>query len=331
MLKKIVLGGLLVALIGVLAVGAVIRTVDKTGNVAEARGQGSGRNADAISYVAANGSQTRGGGYGAGGGGGQGRAVSAGVAEPLSEAPAPEDWIVYEGTVVEAPAAGVDMVLQTADGEELLVGTGPGYLETQGFALQTGEQVQVKGFWEDGEFKAGELTRLRDGETVLMRDTYGRPAWSGGYGRGVATTAGTAAGTIEGQGPGTGPSRGQGGISGQSQNNAPIDVPGDGTGTGQAQVDEWVTLSGSIQAVNADEMIVLTRDGQEIVVDGRAWRFAQEQGFTAQVMHSISLTGFYEDGDFEVGQIDDLSTGKSVSLRDTSGRPLWAGRGGRTS
>jgi hypothetical protein len=331
MLKKVVLGGLLVALIGVLAVGAVIRTMDKTGNVAEARGQGNGRSAEGVTYVAANGSQTRGGGNGAGGGGGQGRAVSAGVAEPLSEAPAPEDWIVYEGTVVEAPAAGVDMVLQMADGEELLVGTGPGYLDTQGFALQAGEQVQVKGFWEDGEFKAGELTRLRDGETVLMRDTYGRPAWSGGYGRGVATTAGTTAATLEGQGPGTGPSRGQGGISGQSQGNAPVDVPGDGTGTGQAQVDEWVTLNGTVLSATADEMIVNTTDGQQILVDGRAWRFAQEQAFMAQVGDSVNLTGFYEDGDFEVGQIDDLSSGKSVSLRDESGRPLWAGRGRRSS
>ena len=52
-------------------------------------------------------------------------------------------------------------------------------------------RAQIPG--TDSIFKAGELTRLRDGETVLMRDTYGRPAWSGGYGRGVATTAGTAA------------------------------------------------------------------------------------------------------------------------------------------
>jgi hypothetical protein len=319
MLKKIVLGGLLVALIGVLAVGAVIRTMDKTGNVAEARGQGNGRNSEEATHVAANSGQTRGGGYGAGGG--QGRAVNGTVAEPLSEALAPEDWIVYEGTVVEAPAAGVDMVLQTADGEELLVGTGPGYLETQGLALQTGEQVQVKGFWEDGEFKAGELTRLRDGETVLMRDTYGRPAWSGGYDRGIATSAGT----IEGQGPGTGPSRGQGSYDGEGR----IDAPGDGTGTGQAQVDEWVTMNGVIQTVTADEMIVRTSDGQEILVDGRAWRFAQELGFTAQAGESVSLTGFYEDGDFEVGQI--TASGQSVSLRDESGRPLWAGRGRRSS
>ena len=43
MFKRIVLGTLLVGLIGVLVAGAIIRTVDKTENVAEARGQGRGR------------------------------------------------------------------------------------------------------------------------------------------------------------------------------------------------------------------------------------------------------------------------------------------------
>ena len=51
----------------------------------------------------------------------------------------------------------------------------------------------------------------------------------------------------------------------------------------------------------------------------------------AQAGDSVSLTGFYEDGDFEVGQIDDQTTGQTVSLRDESGRPLWAGRGRRSS
>ena len=43
MLKKVVLGTLLIGLIGILVAGAVIRTVDKTDNVAEARGLGQGQ------------------------------------------------------------------------------------------------------------------------------------------------------------------------------------------------------------------------------------------------------------------------------------------------
>ena len=43
MVRKVALGTLLVGLIGVLLAGAIIRTVDKTENVAEARGVGQGR------------------------------------------------------------------------------------------------------------------------------------------------------------------------------------------------------------------------------------------------------------------------------------------------
>jgi len=53
MLKKIVLGTLLVGLIGILVVGAVIRTMDKTALVAEAHGPGYGRgNGEAGAYAA---------------------------------------------------------------------------------------------------------------------------------------------------------------------------------------------------------------------------------------------------------------------------------------
>lgn len=317
MFKKIVLAGLLVGLIGVLAIGAVIRTMDKTGNVAEARGLGNGRVvAGETAYTAVNSQESRSSGYGAAGG--RGRLVEGGIAEPLSNAAVPQDWITYEGIVLQVPEAGVDMIMQTIDGEELVVGTGPGYLETQGIDLEEGEQVQVQGFWEDGEFKAGELTRLSDGQTVTMRDEYGRPAWSGGYGRGiVGTTLG------EGLEPGIGLNRGQGGISGQSQSNA----PGDRTGTGQAQVEGWLTLEGTAEVATVLEMIVQTTDGQEILVDGRAWRFAQELGFMVAEGDQVRLTGFYENGDFEVGEIQDTTTGQTATLRDENGRPLWAGRG----
>ncbi|MCK4831991.1 MAG: hypothetical protein KAS81_04450, partial [Anaerolineales bacterium] len=47
MLKKIVLGGLLVGLIGTLIVGGVIRTADRLDGAAEASGQGNRRVAEA--------------------------------------------------------------------------------------------------------------------------------------------------------------------------------------------------------------------------------------------------------------------------------------------
>ena len=81
--------------------------------------------------------------------------------------------------MTQAPAAGVDLVVSTAHGQELVVGTGPGYMETQGFTLQVGEQVQVQGYWEDDELKAGQVTRLRDDQTITLRDQDGHPMWAG--------------------------------------------------------------------------------------------------------------------------------------------------------
>ena len=72
MAKRIIRGVLLVGLIGILVAGAIIRTVDKTENVAEARGQGRGRSeVETVQYVAD--TQGRGGGgYGRNGGAGDG-------------------------------------------------------------------------------------------------------------------------------------------------------------------------------------------------------------------------------------------------------------------
>ena len=91
----------------------------------------------------------------------------------------PQDWVVVEGIVVQVPQEGVDLIIETAEGAELQIGTGPNYLETQGFALQAGEEVHVRGYWEDGELKAAELTRLQDGASIALRDEFGRPAWAG--------------------------------------------------------------------------------------------------------------------------------------------------------
>lgn len=321
---KIVSGAVLIGLIVVLLVGAVIRTLDKLGNVAAAQGNGYGHGAGRTAGEASTTSDCcdaeANGEVGAigrlGGSGGYGRSAEGGSL-PAAQAVATGEWVTVEGTVVQEPAAGVDLVVETAQGEQVVVGTGPGYLETQGFALQKGEQVRVQGFWEDGEFKPGTITRLRDGVMIQTRDQYNRPAWSGGYGRGAGAGVGSeqAAGSA------------QGGFGGGGN----VTPPGDETGTGQAQVDEWMTLDGIATAVSADEMTLQTDGGEAVLVDGRAWRFLQEQGMVINARDRLRLTGFYEAGEFQVGSLDNLTTGQSVSIRDESGRPLWTGRGRRGS
>jgi hypothetical protein len=105
---------------------------------------------------------------------------------------------------------------------------------------------------------------------------------------------------------------------------------GDGSGTGQAQVDEWLALEGSVVSADADALVVQTDEGEEIVVENRPWSFAQEQGFVAQPGDLVTLTAFYEDGSVEVGEIANASNGQTVRIRDENGRPMWAGRGRRS-
>jgi hypothetical protein len=165
------------------------------------------------------------------------------------------------------------------------------------------------------------VTRLRDGQSIALRDTLGRPAWAGN-GRQATDQQEAADTTGRGQG-----SQGQGGYAGEGR----TDALGDGTGTGQAQVDEWLTLSAIVVSVDDSALVLQAEGGEQVSVENRPWWFAQEQGLVAQVGDQLTVVGFYEDGEFEVGQIQNLSSGQMVQIREEGGRPLWAGRGRRGS
>ncbi len=294
MFKKIVAGTLLAGLIGILVLGGINRTIDVRAKVAEARGQGSGQGR-------AKGESNERGGYGQGG-------ARNGASErqyPNYQA-APEDWATYEGAVVQAPEDGAELVIVTANGQEVTIGTGPSYMTAQGFTLQAGDMVQVQGYWEDDELKAAQVTRMADGQSIALRDEMGRPAWAGG-GRNAQARQG-----------------GQG-------------ATGDSAGAGQAKAVEWLQFQGIVVSADPDALVVETAAGEEFIVEGRPWWFAQEQGFLAQAGDQVTLAGFYEQGDpltdlgqhLEVGRIENTSNGQTVLIRDENGRPLWAGFGRR--
>jgi hypothetical protein len=117
----------------------------------------------------------------------------------------------------------------------------------------------------------------------------------------------------------------RGGYGGQGRE----DAPGDQTGTGQANLEEWLTLEGTVVSVDADTLVVQTVSGEQVTMENRPWWFAQEQGFSAQVGDQVTLVGFYDGDAFEVGRIESLTIGQMVLVRDENGRPLWAGRGRR--
>jgi len=90
-------------------------------------------------------------------------------------------------------------------------------------------------------------------------------------------------------------------------------------------IQERSVMDGQVISVSNRGLSVQLTDGQGLEIFGRAWRYAQSSGFTAQASDPVSLEGFYEDGAFQTAHITNLRNAQSVFLRDDSGHPLWSG------
>ena len=75
----------------------------------------------------------------------------------------------------------VTMTVTLADDSTVLMEGRPWrYVLETGFTVRVGDQVTLRGFDEDGEFKVGDLTNdTLDGAALQLRDADGRPAWRG--------------------------------------------------------------------------------------------------------------------------------------------------------
>ena len=134
------------------------------------------------------------------------------------------------------------------------------------------------------------------------------------------------------RGGGSGGGSQQGGTGSQSSSNGDQGIgnsaAGSNLGSTQASTREWITIEGTVSSLTSDGLTVLSDQDTVYEITNRAWRFAQEQGFTTSLGNQLSMVGFFDENNvFEACQITDLTTGESVMLRDESGRPLWAGRG----
>ena len=144
---------------------------------------------------------------------------------------------------------------------------------------------------------------------------------------------GVGAGDAMGYGPGDGtgyvdgPEDGSGYGIGSGNGNQPVDAPQDGSGDGIADVDEWLTFNGTVQSADSYLVVIVLEDGTVFELDGRTLSYITDLGFTLNVGDSVTFLGFYEDGLIEVGQITNLTTGESVTIRTDDGTPLWAGGG----
>jgi RNase P/RNase MRP subunit p29 len=316
MWKKVILGTLFAGLVTILVVGAVNRTVAKSAD----------RNTDQQNVSGPRWAQAQGGNQlisdqprGGNGGGGQGRQAEAnssnaqqsqasgqrrggqvqdadsrggGQGRQGQNAETQAPWQTIQGTVVGVDEAG--MTLQTADGEIEIADRAWRFAQESGFGARVGDRVQLRAYFDGDILEVGDISNLSTQQQVQVREESGRPLWAGGS-RG-------------GQGQGT---------SGNGQASGPI---------AETEDHDWQTIEGAVISVDQQQMTVRTAEG-DIQIADRPWDFAQSAGFTVQVGETVSMTGFYEDGTFEVGT---LATGsQQVQVREESGRPLWAGGGGR--
>jgi len=229
-----------------------------------------------------------GGGYGAEQPGGQ-------QGEPLvaAQGAAGEPW-QEAGTIVEIDDYGFKFALQ--DGETVYIELGPpDYWQNQGIELQVGQSAIVNGSINEGMLHASQVM-LADGQTLNVRSEAGQPLWSGGV------------------------------TNGKGQNGS--DGDGDRIPDPQAQVDEWITIEGTLMSFQGGSMTMDTPDGQILTFQTGQPRFFAGQNVAFQVGDEIIVVGFYEGVQFMVGDITQVATGLRVMLRDPNGRPLWAGPGG---
>jgi len=138
------------------------------------------------------------------------------------------------------------------------------------------------------------------------------PGSGNGRGNGVANASDNGAGLGNGNG------QGAGGGKGNSEESK-------GSGEGYAAT-EWLTVSGEVIGLLDDELTIQAAEGEMVVHLGPEW-YWEAEGIALDPGDEVEVTGFYEGDEFETARIENLTTGESVTLRDDSGRPMWAGHG----
>lgn len=135
-----------------------------------------------------------------------------------------------------------------------------------------------------------------------------------GYGQGQA------------QGQGQGYRGGQGaatnGQSGQGVTTNP------NPGTPQANITQTVTIAGVVQSFDGVGLSLITDEGAPLWVQLGQSRYVSAQGAVYNAGDHVTATGFYENGQFQASVVVNDTTGQTLTLRDVSGRPLWAGGSG---
>lgn len=176
------------------------------------------------------------------------------------------------------------------------------------------------------------------GAIALFTDREGTDAHLGYNARGQAAIGGPVTSNGRG-GQGSGQGRGQENTeTNRPRNSIPEAVPqsgsggGQGFGRGQGAGNEdpttgttQETLEGVV--VETTELVIETDSGVTVQVGLGPSHYRDSQGFVLSTGDNVRVSGYWQDGEFKAAQIINLATGAQITLRDTSGRPMWAGQG----
>ncbi len=271
-----------------IAAAVVVAVIDNLPS-ASAAGQPT---ADATAVPAATGSRFGAGGQGAGqaaGQHGQGNQGSGAAVQQQLNQSVDNVGEAWTATVTVAELGDVGMTATLEDGTPLYIELGPSFFWQEQGTLEPGDVVTVDGFYNGDQYHAASITKA-DGTLLALRSETGQPLWSGG-----ASGAGGA---------------GHG-----------------GTGEVQIAPEDWVTIGATVLTVNRNGLTIQMADGETLVLSFGKATFWQEQAVQFAAGDTITVRGFWQDGQFQTGQVTKLGTGERLLLRDPNGRPLWGGPG----
>ena len=100
--------------------------------------------------------------------------------EYLTESnPKNHDWMALAGTIDEVDSSRLwikkdDSVIMEITGRAWR------FAQESGYIPAVGNEIELDGFYEDGEYKPAVIRDLTTGQAFLLRDESGHPLWSGG-------------------------------------------------------------------------------------------------------------------------------------------------------
>ena len=204
MFKKLIIGGLFTAMLAVLIIGGINRTMAKTDtDYRNESGAGTGNNSQnlnaknqltqelhtenafqdrrfANSNEIGNETDKEEGQRG----NGQGRRTEDGY---ISEASEPRNQAVdmfTELVEIQGNITSVDydeaVIINSESGEITLEGRSLSYAISEGFVVEPGDEIQLECFYEGNDFEIVRIVNKTSGLETMLREPTGRPLWAGG-------------------------------------------------------------------------------------------------------------------------------------------------------